>query len=251
MNAQVGLTNPARIGADVCHLNLHKTFAIPHGGGGPGMGPICCNDALAPYLPTHPVVAVGGEKGPGPVSAAPWGSPSILPISWMYIRMMGREGMKKATQVAILSANYIATRLTGAYEVLYTGRNGRVAHECILDLRPFRDAGVTVDDVAKRLMDFGFHAPTMSWPVAGTLMIEPTESESRAELDRFCDAMIAIRDEIRAIEEGKLERIEGDLLIGFYRSGLAGYTYLEDGMADPADPEAVARHSLEFLNRSF
>ncbi|TNE92894.1 MAG: glycine dehydrogenase (aminomethyl-transferring) [Deltaproteobacteria bacterium] len=203
MNAMVGLCRPGDFGADVCHLNLHKTFCIPHGGGGPGMGPIGVKAHLAPFLPGHPVVEGVGGEGRGPVSAGPWGSPSILPISWAYIAMMGTEGLKMASQVAILAANYVAKRLEGHYDVLFTGRNGRVAHECIIDVRPFKAAGVTVDDIAKRLIDYGFHAPTMSWPVAGTLMIEPTESESLAELDRFIDAMIAIRGEVRAVEEGR------------------------------------------------
>ena len=204
MNAQVGLTSPGKIGADVCHLNLHKTFTIPHGGGGPGMGPIGVVAHLAPYLPGHPVIdGVGGEQAIGPVSAAPWGSASILPIPYAYIAMMGDDGLTKATEVAILNANYMAERLDPHYPVLYKGENGRVAHECIIDLRPLKEF-VTVDDVAKRLMDYGFHAPTMSFPVPGTLMIEPTESESLVELDRFCDAMIQIRQEIREIEEGKV-----------------------------------------------
>ncbi|HKK71188.1 MAG TPA: aminomethyl-transferring glycine dehydrogenase [Candidatus Krumholzibacteria bacterium] len=203
MNAQVGVTTPGSMGADVCHLNLHKTFCIPHGGGGPGMGPIGVKAHLAPFLPGHPVVETGGEQAIGPVSAAPWGSPSILPISWMYMRMMGEEGLRRATGMAVLNANYMAHRLRDHYPILYSGRNGRVAHEFILDVRAFKDsAGVTVDDIAKRLVDYGFHAPTMSWPVAGTLMVEPTESESKDELDRFCEAMIAIREEIRAIEDG-------------------------------------------------
>jgi glycine dehydrogenase len=205
MNAQVGLCRPGDIGADVVHLNLHKTFAIPHGGGGPGMGPIACAEHLAPFLPGHPVVKCGGNQALDPVSAAPFGSASILPISWMYIGLMGAAGLKKASQVAILNANYMAERLRPYYPVLYTGQRGRVAHEFIIDLREFqKTAHVTVDDVAKRLMDFGFHAPTMSWPVAGTLMIEPTESESKAELDRLCDALIAIRAEMRDIEEGRI-----------------------------------------------
>ena len=207
MNAMVGLSRPGELGGDVCHLNLHKTFAIPHGGGGPGMGPICVTEQLAPFLPGHPFADCGGEKAIGPVSAAPWGSPSILPISYAYIRMLGRKGLVEATQVAILNANYIARRLEGSYEVLYKGQGGFVAHECILDTRPFKaSAGIEVNDIAKRLMDYGFHAPTMSWPVAGTLMVEPTESESKQELDRFCDAMIGIREEIREIEEGRMDR---------------------------------------------
>jgi len=207
LNALVGCAAPGKFGADVSHLNLHKTFCIPHGGGGPGVGPICVGAHLAPHLPGHPLVDMGGPSTGNPaVSAAPWGSAGILPISWSYIRMMGRDGMKKATQVAILSANYVATRLAGAYPVLYTGRNGRVAHECIIDLRPFKEAcGVTEEDVAKRLIDYGFHSPTMSFPVPGTLMIEPTESEPLAELDRFCEAMLAIRKEIRAVEQGRVD----------------------------------------------
>ncbi|HKL68662.1 aminomethyl-transferring glycine dehydrogenase [Salibaculum sp.] len=198
LNAMVGLSKPGEIGADVSHLNLHKTFCIPHGGGGPGMGPIGVKAQLAPHLPGHP--ALGGEQGP--VAAAPYGSPSILPISWAYVLMMGGEGLTQASRVAILNANYIAKRLEGAYKVLFSGDNGHVAHECIIDTRAFAEAGVTVDDIAKRLMDCGFHAPTMSWPVAGTLMVEPTESENKAELDRFCDAMLGIREEIRKVEKG-------------------------------------------------
>ncbi|MFL5321067.1 MAG: hypothetical protein ACJ790_15515, partial [Myxococcaceae bacterium] len=212
MNAQVGVSRPGDIGADVCHLNLHKTFCIPHGGGGPGMGPICVAPQLAPFLPGHPVVKTGGEQAIGPLSGAPWGSASILPISWMYIQMMGGEGLTQATKVAILNANYIATRLQPHYPVLYRGAQGRVAHECILDMRKLKQsAGIEVEDIAKRLMDYGFHAPTVSFPVAGTMMVEPTESESKQELDRFCDAMIAIRGEIREIEEGKQPR-EGNVL---------------------------------------
>ncbi len=203
MNAMVGLSRPGDIGADVLHLNLHKTFCIPHGGGGPGMGPIGVAAHLAPFLPGHPLVPAGGPQALGTVSAAPFGSPSILPISWSYIAMMGPQGLARASQLAILNANYVAARLRGHYDVLYTGRSGRVAHECILDLRGFKRFGVEAEDVAKRLMDYGFHAPTMSFPVVGTLMVEPTESEDRGELDRFCDAMIAIREEIRAIEEGR------------------------------------------------
>ncbi|MBD3764538.1 MAG: aminomethyl-transferring glycine dehydrogenase [Rhodobacterales bacterium] len=200
MNALVGLVKPGEIGADVGHLNLHKTFAIPHGGGGPGMGPIGVKAHLAPHLPGHP--ETGGEEGP--VSAAPWGSASILLISWAYCLMMGGAGLTQATRVAILNANYIAARLKGAYPILFMGNKGRVAHECILDTRPFAEAGVTVDDIAKRLIDNGFHAPTMSWPVAGTLMVEPTESETKAEIDRFVTALLAIRDEIAAVERGEI-----------------------------------------------
>nr|WP_305123433.1 aminomethyl-transferring glycine dehydrogenase [Roseomonas sp. GC11] len=208
MNAQVGLTAPGRIGADVCHLNLHKTFCIPHGGGGPGVGPIGVAAHLAPHLPNHPLLAEAGPAtGYGPVSAAPFGSASILPISYAYIRMMGGAALTRATQVAILNANYIARRLEGHFPVLYKGARGMVAHECILDCRGFQQGGgVVVEDIAKRLQDYGFHAPTMSWPVTGTLMVEPTESETKAELDRFCDAMIAIRAEIRAIEQGRADR---------------------------------------------
>jgi glycine dehydrogenase len=211
MNAMVGLCRPGDFGADVCHLNLHKTFCIPHGGGGPGMGPIGVAEHLVPFLPGHVMVDLGGEKG-GAVSAAPWGSASILPISYMYIRMMGGEGLTKASKVAILNANYMAHRLAPSYPVLYQGAHGTVAHECIIDPRAFKaSAGVDVEDIAKRLMDYGFHAPTVSFPVAGTLMIEPTESESKAELDRFCDALIEIRAEIREIEEGTLDRDDNPL----------------------------------------
>ena len=203
LNALVGLSYPAHLGADVCHLNLHKTFCIPHGGGGPGMGPIGVKSHLIDFLPNHPIVPVGGANGIGPVSAAPWGSPGILPISWAYIAMMGAEGLKSATETAILNANYIAKQLESYYPVLYTGKNGLVAHECIIDLRDFKKtAGIEVTDIAKRLMDYGFHAPTVSWPVPGTMMIEPTESESKAELDRFCSALISIREEIAEIENG-------------------------------------------------
>jgi glycine dehydrogenase len=212
MNAQVGLCRPGDIGADVCHLNLHKTFSIPHGGGGPGMGPIGVAAHLAPFLPGHPVSGGGGSDAIGPISAAAWGSASILPISWMYIAMLGAEGATDATRVAILNANYMAARLKGHFDVLYTGASGLVAHEFVLDARPFKaSAGVEVEDIAKRLMDYGFHAPTMSWPVAGTLMVEPTESESKAELDRLCEALIAIRAEIREIEEGRADRADNAL----------------------------------------
>jgi glycine dehydrogenase len=205
LNALVGLCRPGEFGPDVAHFNLHKTFCIPHGGGGPGMGPIGVRKHLAPFLPGHSSRPEAGPRtGITAVASAPWGSAGILPISWAYIAMMGRDGLKRATQVAILNANYIAKRLSPHYRVLYTGRNGMVAHECIIDLRPFKaSTGVSVDDVAKRLMDYGFHAPTMSWPVAGTVMIEPTESESKRELDRFCDALISIRQEVREIEDGR------------------------------------------------
>ncbi len=207
MNAQVGLCRPGDIGADVCHLNLHKTFCIPHGGGGPGMGPIGVARHLAPFLPGHPIVDLDHPAACGTVSAAPWGSASILLISWAYIALMGYDGLTEATKIAILNANYVARRLESHYDVLYTGPHGLVAHECILDTRPFKaSAGVDVEDIAKRIIDYGFHPPTVSFPVAGTLMIEPTESESREELDRFCDALIAIREEIREIESGAAAR---------------------------------------------
>jgi len=212
MNAQVGLCRPGDIGADVCHLNLHKTFCIPHGGGGPGMGPIGVASHLVPFLPGHPVVDLDHPSAAGTVSAAPWGSAAILPISWAYIALMGYDGLTEATQIAILSANYVARRLADHYPLLYTGQHGLVAHECIIDTRPFKaSAGVDVEDIAKRIIDYGFHPPTVSFPVPGTLMIEPTESESKEELDRFCDAMISIREEIREIEEGRADR-ENNLL---------------------------------------
>jgi glycine dehydrogenase len=220
MNAQVGLCRPGDIGADVCHLNLHKTFCIPHGGGGPGMGPICVAKHLAPYLPGNPALAAPSDKtsdksiGPaiGPVSAAPFGSALILTVSWVYIALMGSAGLKRATEIAILSANYMAKRLSEHFPVLFAGRNGRVAHEFILDARQLdKSAGIKVEDIAKRLMDYGFHAPTISFPEAGTLMIEPTESESKRELDRFCDALIAIRQEIREIEQGRSDRADNPL----------------------------------------
>ncbi len=204
LNALVGIARPGRFGADVSHLNLHKTFCIPHGGGGPGVGPVACREHLAPFLPNHPLDAEAGpETGVGPVSAAPYGSASILPISWAYVRLMGGAGLRRATEVAVLNANYVAARLREHYPVLYSGTDGLVAHECILDLRGItKETGVTVDDVAKRLIDHGFHAPTMSFPVAGTFMVEPTESEDLGELDRFCDAMIAIRREIDEVGSG-------------------------------------------------
>lgn len=204
MNAQVGLTSPGLIGADVCHLNLHKTFAIPHGGGGPGMGPICVNDKLAPFLPTHPLVSTGGEKGTKAVAAAPWGSASILLISYAYIKMLGASGLREATEMAILNANYIKDRIKHRYDILYTGEQNRSAHELIIDLRPLKSI-IGAEDLAKRLIDYGFHAPTLSWPVAGTVMIEPTESESKAELDRFCDALLAIREEVDMVARGEMD----------------------------------------------
>lgn len=213
LNALVGCAAPGKFGADVSHLNLHKTFCIPHGGGGPGVGPICVGKHLEPFLPGHSVVNMQGEFSKNPaVSAAPWGSAGILPISWAYIAMMGRDGLTRATQVAILSANYIAKRLSGAYPVLYTGRNDRVAHECIIDLRPFKEScGISEEDVAKRLIDYGFHSPTMSFPVPGTLMIEPTESESLVEIDRFIEALLSIREEIADIESGRADREDNAL----------------------------------------
>ncbi|WP_409995629.1 aminomethyl-transferring glycine dehydrogenase [Cyanobium sp. ATX 6F1] len=212
LNAQVGLAKPGLYGADVCHLNLHKTFCIPHGGGGPGVGPIGVAAHLAPFLPGHPLASCGGDQAIGPVSAAPWGSASILPISWMYIRLMGGDGLRAASSVALLSANLIAERLEPHFPVLFRGANGRVAHECILDLRPLkRSAGIEVEDLAKRLMDYGFHAPTVSWPVAGTVMVEPTESEGLAELDRFCAAMAAVRAEVAAIESGAADPLDNPL----------------------------------------
>lgn len=206
MNAQVGLTSPGRIGADVCHLNLHKTFCIPHGGGGPGMGPICVASHLAPFLPGNPLIKTGGEHAVSSISSAPYGSASILPISYAYIAMMGGDGLTNATKMAILNANYIKERLSGHYPILYTGTQGRAAHEMIVDCRAFKEVGVEVEDIAKRLMDYGYHAPTVSFPVAGTLMIEPTESETKAELDKFCDALLSIREEIREIEDGKADK---------------------------------------------
>jgi glycine dehydrogenase len=212
LNALVGLAKPGKFGADVSHLNLHKTFCIPHGGGGPGVGPVAARAHLAPFLP-GPAYPSGTGQGHGhPVAAAPYGSAGILPISWAYIKMMGADGLRRATGVAILSANYVARRLTEHYPVLYTGRGGLVAHECILDLRPITaQTGITAEDVAKRLIDYGFHAPTMSFPVAGTLMVEPTESEDLAELDRFCDAMIAIRHEIDLVASGDWDLADNPL----------------------------------------
>ena len=242
MNAQVGLTSPAKCGADVCHLNLHKTFCIPHGGGGPGMGPIGVAEQLAPFLPGHPVERpdTAGEFAIGPVSAAPYGSPSILTISYVYIALMGAAGLKRATQLAILNANYMAKRVSDHYDILYTDANGYVAHEFIVDCRKFeKTAGIQIEDIAKRLMDFGFHGPTMSWPVPGTLMIEPTESESKDELDRFCDALIAIRAEIQAIEDGALDREDNPLknaphTVGAVSSDEWNHPYSREQAAWPA-----------------
>jgi glycine dehydrogenase len=228
MNALVGLCRPGDIGADVCHINLHKTFCIPHGGGGPGMGPIAVATHLVPFLPDHPLVPLDHSQSCGTVAAAPWGSASILTISWAYISLMGQAGLLEATKVAILNANYVAKRLEGCYEPLYAGQHGLVAHECIIDTRPFKaSAGIEVEDIAKRIIDYGFHPPTVSFPVAGTLMVEPTESESKEELDRFCDALIAIREEIREVELGQADR-EHNLLRN------APHT-LEDLVADAWD----------------
>ena len=213
LNALVGVAKPGKFGPDVCHINLHKTFCIPHGGGGPGMGPIACAKHLAEFLPTHEIIKESGPKnGIGAVSAAPWGSSSILPISWMYIKMMGAEGLKKASQISILNANYISKKLSKDYKVLYTGKNGNVAHECIIDIRPIKaSSGISEEDLAKRLIDFGYHAPTMSWPVAGTIMIEPTESENLEEIDKFCNALIKIKKEINLVESGKFDKEDNPL----------------------------------------
>jgi glycine dehydrogenase len=239
LNAQVGLCRPAELGADVCHLNLHKTFCIPHGGGGPGVGPIAVARHLVPYLPGHPVLAGCN----GPVSAAPWGSASILPISWAYIRLMGSAGLTLASQVAILNANYIAKRLDPYYPVLYKGPGGWVAHECILDLRPLKkSAGIEVEDVAKRLMDYGFHAPTISWPVPGTMMVEPTESESLEELDRFCEAMIAIRQEIAAIERGEMDPVRNPLKLAPHTAEVVAADHW-----DRPYPRSVAAYPLPWV----
>ncbi|MEN9640733.1 MAG: hypothetical protein RLZZ262_2602, partial [Bacteroidota bacterium] len=211
MNAQVGLTSPGNIGADVCHLNLHKTFAIPHGGGGPGMGPIGVNNKLVDFLPGNANFKTGGVKAINGVSAAPYGSALILLISYGYIKMLGYKGVEDSTRYAILNANYMKAKLSSHYDVLYTGTHGHVAHEMILDCREFKKFGIEVEDIAKRLMDYGFHAPTVSFPVAGTLMIEPTESEPKVELDRFCDAMIAIRKEIAEVENGQVDKTDNVL----------------------------------------
>ncbi len=212
LNALVGIAKPGNFGPDVCHINLHKTFCIPHGGGGPGMGPIACKKHLEIYLPSHPVIDCGPPSGIGAISAAPWGSSSILSISWMYIKMMGSEGLKLATQNAILNANYIAHKLKDHFPILYKGKNGNVAHECIIDIRKIKnETGITEEDIAKRLIDFGFHAPTMSWPVPGTMMIEPTESESFSEINRFCDALIKIKEEINKVKNGEFDKIDNPL----------------------------------------
>jgi glycine dehydrogenase len=248
LNALVGVARPGHFGADVSHLNLHKTFCIPHGGGGPGVGPVGVRAHLAPYLPNHPLQpAAGPQTGVGPVSAAPWGSAGILPISWAYVRLMGAEGLTHATEVAILNANYVAARMAPHYPVLYTGQSGLVAHECIVDLRPItKETGVSVDDVAKRLIDYGFHAPTMSVPVAGTLMIEPTESEDLAELDRFCDAMIAIREEIVRVGSGDLDRADNPLRGAPHTAAaIAGewdHAYSREEAVLPAGVEATAKY---------
>jgi glycine dehydrogenase len=217
MNALVGVAAPGQFGGDVSHLNLHKTFCIPHGGGGPGVGPVCVVEDLVPFLPAHRSAGIGGAQSVGAVSSAPLGNAAVLPISWMYIRLMGADGLKQATETAILSANYVAARLADAYDIHFSGgiagvKGGGVAHECILDLRPLKDSsGISAEDVAKRLIDYGFHAPTLSFPVPGTLMVEPTESEPLVELDRFCDAMLAIREEIRQVEAGTLPRDDNPL----------------------------------------
>ncbi|MGY8989163.1 MAG: aminomethyl-transferring glycine dehydrogenase, partial [Flavobacteriales bacterium] len=211
MNAQVGLTNPAKIGADVCHLNLHKTFAIPHGGGGPGMGPIGVVEHLKEFLPSNPIINMGGDSAIHSISSAPWGSALVLTISYAYIKMLGKEGLKKATEMAILNANYLKVKLEKEYSILYTSKNGMVAHEMIVDFREYKSGGVEVTDIAKRLMDYGFHAPTVSFPVVGTLMIEPTESESLEELDRFVDSMNSIKKEINDLISGKADPIDNVL----------------------------------------
>ena len=213
LNALMGIAQPGKLGPDVLHMNLHKTFCIPHGGGGPGMGPIGLKSHLAGFAPNHCVVQIKDlPPGNTAVSAAPWGSPGILPISWVYIRLMGGSGLKKSSQVAILNANYLARRLNEHFPIVYTGKNGLVAHECIIDIRPLKaDTGISEEDIAKRLIDYGFHAPTMSWPVAGTLMIEPTESEPKAELDRFCEAMISIRREAARVDKGEWDKTDNPL----------------------------------------
>jgi glycine dehydrogenase len=251
LNALVGVAQPGKFGADVSHLNLHKTFAIPHGGGGPGVGPVICRSHLAPFLPNHPIDAAAGPlTGPGPVSGAPYGSASILPISWAYIRLLGGSGLTHSTQIAILSANYMAARLNDSYPILYTGANGLVAHECILDIRGLTTAsGVTGEDIAKRLMDFGFHAPTMSFPVAGTLMIEPTESEDIIEIHRFIDAMIAIRGEIQEIIDGKVSIQESVVRLAPHTARAVTATewdraYSREKAGYPAPPDGLVAGEL-------
>jgi len=241
MNAQVGYTNPALIGADVCHLNLHKTFAIPHGGGGPGVGPIGVADHLKSFLPKHSIIETGGEEGITAVSSAPFGSALILPISYGYVRLLGKKGLKRSTELAILNTNYIKSRLSGHYKILYKGKKGHVAHEMVLDCNEFhRTADILVVDIAKRLMDYGFHAPTVAFPVAGTLMVEPTESEPLKELDRFCEAMIRIREEIRDIEEGKADRKDNLLKNAPHTAHMVssdewGFPYSRGAAAFPVD----------------
>ncbi len=241
LNALVGIAKPGKFGPDVCHINLHKTFCIPHGGGGPGMGPIACAKHLADFLPTHEIIKESGPKnGMGAVSAAPWGSSSILPISWMYIKMMGAEGLKKASQVSILNANYISKKLSNDYKVLYTGKNGNVAHECIIDIRPIKSSsGISEEDLAKRLIDYGYHAPTMSWPVAGTIMIEPTESENLEEIDKFCNALIQIKKEINKVESSKFDKDDNPLKN-------APHTYIE--LASNEWSHSYSREEAAFPN---
>lgn len=248
MNAQVGLTSPALIGADVCHLNLHKTFAIPHGGGGPGMGPICVNSDLAPFLPGNPLVKTGGVHAIPAISSAPWGSASILLISYGYIRMLGTEGLTEATRYAILNANYLMKRLEPHYPILYVGENGTVAHEFIVDFRPFKSqSGIDVGDVAKRLMDYGFHAPTVSFPVAGTLMIEPTESEPLSELDRFIDAMISIRREIELVESGAWPENDHPIV----NAPHTAYSVTEDTWSHPYSRHHAAFPTIHQIEQKF
>ena len=245
MNAQVGLTSPGKIGADVCHLNLHKTFAIPHGGGGPGIGPICSVKHLSPFLPGNPVIETGGDKSITGISSAPWGSAGVTAISYAYIAMMGVKGLENATKIAILNANYIKDRLSDKYPILYLGSKGRCAHEMIVDFRQFKEFGIEVVDIAKRLMDYGFHAPTVSFPVPGTLMIEPTESESKAELDRFCDALLAIREEIEEVASGKVDAVNNVLKNAPHTE----YAVLNDNWDKPYSREKAA-YPLEFVRNN-
>ena len=245
MNAQVGLTSPGIIGADVCHLNLHKTFAIPHGGGGPGIGPICTAPHLSPFLPGNPVIETGGAEAITGISSAPWGSAGVTAISYAYIAMMGVKGLENATKIAILNANYIKDRLKEQYPILYLGSKGRCAHEMIVDFRQFKEIGVEVEDVAKRLMDYGFHAPTVSFPVPGTLMIEPTESESKGELDRFCDALLSIRKEIDEVAQGKVD-VSNNVL---KNSPHTEYAVLNDNWDKPYSREKAA-YPLDFVRNN-